>query len=807
MHPSLALKTNDPAWTSRQSILFWATFGFGANLAMALLVQFGPFTRTQRSVVCDLLALVIPLATVHLCFLPIAGKKRTVPTILGWATIAYAAGQAIYFVERYGLHAEGSPAWSDIAWIGTYPLLMIGILAWPARYEPLGRNFRFVLDLLVAAVGLLAYSWVFLVAPYGESATNLGLKSFISVVYPICDILLVLCLFHMLRRGSDPRFRAPARIFGLGLLAVVTIDMVYAYNMINLNGAGGTLFKMGWPISCTASNLAAFIFLLRMRDIPEEETAPEHLEEALAVQPWLSVLPYALIPAVLGLIIFVHTYKPAKQYEAATFFVATLMAVGLVIRQILTIKENAMLLTKLQGAYRELSAKSSEIRRANQDLKDALGRLATNNDDLAEANSQLAQLVTIDGMTGLENHRAFQQHLRLEVDAAKRHRHPLSLIMADVDFFKRYNDEFGHPAGDEVLRQIATTIVDEVGENAYPARYGGEEFAVVLPYLGGAEALLVAERICRSVATRLRIRRKITMSLGVATLEPSWTAETLVSEADRALYAAKGWGRNRAIAVSDLDRQRLSLDILNEGTTEYDPNEPMGLAAIVSAGLRNHPQALGIEPDSQLAGGLLGTLELKDVETRDHSERVMWYAMRLAQSVIDSGISTMTHQELRSLAYGALLHDIGKIGVPENILKHPGDLDIEMKAVIREHPRLGAQIVQRFPSLDMALAVIRNHHERWDGRGYPSGLRGTDIPLVARIFSVVDGLEAMLSARPYSGPMPIEDVTKQLTLGSGTIYDPAMLRAFQLVPPEEWVKIADRESTLTRNVPISSVSG
>jgi putative nucleotidyltransferase with HDIG domain len=289
------------------------------------------------------------------------------------------------------------------------------------------------------------------------------------------------------------------------------------------------------------------------------------------------------------------------------------------------------------------------------------------------------------------------------------------------------------------------------------------------------------------------------MSLGVATLEPSWSAETLVSEADRALYAAKGWGRNRAISVLDLDRQRLRLDILDEGVAEFDPNDPMGLAAIISAGLRAHPQALGIEPESQLAGGLLATLELKDVETRDHSERVMWYAMRLAQSVIESG-TPMTHQELRALAYGALLHDIGKIGVPEHILKHPGNLDLEMKAVIREHPRLGAQIVQRFPTLDMALAVIRHHHERWDGRGYPTGLRGTDIPLTARIFSVVDGLEAMLSFRPYSGPMPIEEVTAELLKASGTIYDPAMLGAFQLVPAQEWVRIAARESVVAKTI-------
>jgi diguanylate cyclase (GGDEF)-like protein len=800
VHTSLALNSNGPAFSPRQSVWFWATFGLIANVVMALLITLGPFSPAQRALVSDLLGLVIPLATVHLCFLPIVGGKRLVPTILGWSTIVYAVGQSIYFVEHYGMHSEASPAWSDLAWLASYPMLMAAVLAWPARYRAPGKNIRFVIDFAVAAVGLLVFSWMFVLSRYSESEGALPLKQVIAVLYPICDILLVLCLFQMLRRGSDPRYRGAARLFVASLLVVVIVDVVYAYSMTNSGYRVGTLVDLGWPISSTLSNLAAYVYLLRLREAPADEPGENPVGEALAVQPWLSLIPYCLIPAVAGLVVFAHTWRGASRYEMAAVFAALAMATGLVVRQILTIRDNAGLLTKLQSAYRELTSRTDELRRANQDLKDALSRLAVNNDELARANTQLAQLVTIDGMTGLENHRAFQQHLRLEVDAAKRHRHPLSLIMADVDFFKRYNDEFGHPAGDEVLRQIAKAIVDEVGENAYPARYGGEEFAVVLPYLGASEALDVAERIGRAVSEGVMVRRKITMSLGVATLEPSWTAEALVGEADRALYAAKSWGRNRAISVSDLDRQRLRLDMLGEGTAEFDPNEPMGLAAIVSAGLRNHPQALGIEPESQLAGGLLGTLELKDVETRDHSERVMWYAMRLAQSVIESGISTMTHQELRALAYGALLHDIGKIGVPEHILKHPGHLDLEMKAVIREHPRLGAQIVQRFPTLDMALAVIRNHHERWDGRGYPSGLRGTDIPLAARIFSVVDGLEAMLSARPYSGPMPIEEVTAQLMQASGTIYDPSMLRAFQLVPPEEWVRIADRETMVAQTI-------
>lgn len=768
---------------------------------MALLLWLNPLTGTQRSLISDLVGLVIPLATVHLCFVPIEGKAKKVPLLLGSSTLAYAAGQAISFVEHYGFRQLGSPSWADIGWMAFYPLLMVAILSWPAREELPGHRLRSALDVVVITAGLWAFAWVFVLGPVVIFHHETIIKTASEILYPTFDLLFVVCLFQFFRRGSDPRFKGSARFFVASVVLVVAIDGAYALSILHTSRVPSSVLAIKWSVCCTLVNLAGYLFVLRQREISGEDAqSQDPLERALTVQPWYSLVPYTLIPAVAGLLLYSGPRSSTRPFELGVVFGVLVMILCLLLRQVLTIRENASLLTEIQRAYREIKAKSVELKRANRDLQDALGRLAINNDELAKANSQLAQLVTIDGMTGLENHRAFQQRLRLEVEAAKRHRHSLSLIMADVDFFKRYNDEFGHPAGDEVLRQIARTMMEQVGEKAYPARYGGEEFAVILPYLSAHEALELAERLGRSISSRVGQRRRITMSFGVATLESSWSAETLVSEADRALYAAKHWGRNRTVLVSDLDRRRLSLEIGAGGKKEFDPNEPMGLAAILSAGLRNHPQALGIEPDSQLVGGLLATLELKDVETRDHSERVMWYAMRLAQSVMDLGVTSMTQLDLRSLAYGALLHDIGKIGVPEHILKHPGTLDLEMRAVIREHPRLGAQIVQRFPTLDLALAVIRNHHERWDGKGYPAGLSGIDVPVVARIFSVVDALEAMTSKRPYSDPLPFEQVTERLKEGSGTMYDPDIVIAFDAVPASEWQQIRRFENTVAKTI-------
>ncbi len=796
--------------TTYPSFVLWLFLGLILNVVLIVVVSAPRLAAgPQARMLANILTFAIPLVTVHLCFPASAGRRAKAPMLLGSASIAYACGRALYFAltkSNHGLPGVVlSDAWYEAGTVAAYPLVIAALLCWPSPSSPPSQRFRNLLDLVVGGAGLWAFSWVFVIYPEIEMMHH-GLWGEAAIVSrPIFALLIVVCIFQFFGRRVEPRFRNAAWLLLAGLFVIIASEV--PTSILTLKGYTGMFWlqRIAWPLSCTLFNLAGYAYCLRLPPKDEEESDDERVRTAnvslaLSSKPWFALAPYTLVPAVAFLILFSLVRPHAKAYELGILLCATVMIGSLLLRQVLTIKDNAFLITRLQDAFHELSGKSLELKKANVELEGALSRLESKNSELGKANAQLAQLVTIDGMTGLENHRAFQQRLRLEVDAAKRHRHPLSLIMADVDYFKRYNDEFGHPAGDEILRQIAKAIMDEVGENAYPARYGGEEFSVVLPYLTATEALAVAERVGRAVSNRVRVRRRITMSFGVATMEPHWTAETLVNEADRALYAAKAWGRNRAVLVTDLDRQRLSLDIMNEGPAEFDPNDPMGLAAILSAGLRNHPQALGIEPDSQLAGGLLGTLELKDVETRDHSERVMWYAMRLAQSVIESGISTMTQQELRSLAYGSLLHDIGKIGVPEHILKYPGTLDLEMRAVIREHPRLGAQIVQRFPTLDMALAVIRNHHERWDGRGYPSGLRGTDIPLVARIFTVVDALEAMTSKRPYSEPIAIESVTERLMAGGGTNYDPAVLRAYALVPAEEWIRIRERESSLAEQI-------
>jgi ribonuclease P protein subunit RPR2 len=173
-------------------------------------------------------------------------------------------------------------------------------------------------------------------------------------------------------------------------------------------------------------------------------------------------------------------------------------------------------------------------------------------------------------------------------------------------------------------------------------------------------------------------------------------------------------------------------------------------------------------------------VEAKDPTTRAHLERTHDYATALAQ-VVDARL-TSDH----CLRYGFLLHDVGKVGVPEAILNKPGPLDDEEWLIMRMHPEIGVQMVAGIKSLGPAVEVIRSHHERWDGRGYPAGLAGEEVPLSARIFSVCDAFDAMTSDRPYRRALPLEQAVDEIMAGAGSQFDPAMAEAF--------VSIADLES-------------
>jgi putative nucleotidyltransferase with HDIG domain len=200
---------------------------------------------------------------------------------------------------------------------------------------------------------------------------------------------------------------------------------------------------------------------------------------------------------------------------------------------------------------------------------------------------------------------------------------------------------------------------------------------------------------------------------------------------------------------------------------------------------QGYVRAISISYDKQLEGivkGVIATLELKDPYTRGHSERVASYALLLIQA-----IGKFSKEEQKSFYYACLLHDIGKVHIPDQILMKPGKLSKEEFDIIKSHPVVGAEAVRNVDGIKDSICVIRSHHERWDGKGYPDQLKGEAIPLLARVSAIADAFDAMTSSRSYREAMPVKEAYRRIIEGKGSQFDPVLVEEFTKVFPE-WVK-------------------
>lgn len=371
-------------------------------------------------------------------------------------------------------------------------------------------------------------------------------------------------------------------------------------------------------------------------------------------------------------------------------------------------------------------------------------------DELKERNLQLtdarAQALT-DPLTGLGNHRSFHKRIREQIEACPEDQ-TVSLILFDIDGFKQVNDSLGHLAGDDLLRHLAANLEPAVAiANTY--RYGGDEFAVILAGKDRRQATLTAEEL-RSNISRVPTpnAEQLTVSLGVCTYpEMADSAEELVYRADMAMYWAKSTGKNR---VGDWD----------------------GLVSRRNGGIA--PQYIGDHTGKaqDAVASLVSALNSKDPTTRDHTERCSWYAAELAR---DLGLDD---QEASILRMASLLHDIGKLVIPDEVLRKPGTLSDSEWELMRQHPSSARHILSQMDSVADAVPAIMHHHERYDGTGYPDGLAADDIPLASRILSVTDAFDAMTSDRPYRNAMSLEAAIEELRSNSGTQFDPQVVEAF-----------------------------
>lgn len=363
-----------------------------------------------------------------------------------------------------------------------------------------------------------------------------------------------------------------------------------------------------------------------------------------------------------------------------------------------------------------------------------------------------------DAVTGLPNHRAIMTRIGEELSRAGRAQLPFAVLFVDLDHFKHVNDTWGHRAGDAVLRQVGSHLREAVRKEDFVGRYGGEEFAILLTGSDLAAAVSVAEKLCKAVEARPRtwygddgpVTVQVTASIGVAVYPlHGATRETLIERADSGMYLAKQAGRN-CVRVGDIEveasRERA------DSSRDFVPVPAQAVQALTSMALAH------------------------DRGTGEHARRTIDLCEATAREL------GYPQEQVYLVRLGALLHDIGKVGIPDAILHKPGKLTEEEWLVMRRHPIIGREVLEQIDGVFRHVApIVSAHHERWDGAGYPEGLAGQQIPLGARILSVVDAFDAMTSRRVYSEPKSEAEARAELLHCAGTQFDPSVVSAFLTV--------------------------
>lgn len=359
----------------------------------------------------------------------------------------------------------------------------------------------------------------------------------------------------------------------------------------------------------------------------------------------------------------------------------------------------------------------------------------------------LKNLANKDGLTGLYNHRYFYECL---TDLIKKSKNKsLSLLFIDIDYFKYYNDINGHQKGDQVLKDISKILTNCVRKNDVISRYGGEEFAILLPSTSENGALKVAERIRSEVhkfvfpGQEYIPNQNLTVSIGVSVYpSKAKTENELVKCADEAMYRAKFLRKNRV---------ELYYSILDDLQKDIDDDDKEIITSVKT---------------------LIAVINAKDKYTCKHIERVVSYCLLMADSL------QLNERDKKMFIYAAYMHDIGKINVPEEILNKTTKLTDEEWKLLKKHPINGAEIIKNVSVLKDVIPIILQHHERYDGSGYPNHLKGTEINYLARVLTIADSFDAMTSNRPYQSKKSLSDAFNELKRCSGTQFDPVLAEKF-----------------------------
>ena len=383
---------------------------------------------------------------------------------------------------------------------------------------------------------------------------------------------------------------------------------------------------------------------------------------------------------------------------------------------------------------------------------DSIGSIAVRNSRLYEKAYLEART---DELTGLLNRKYFYETIQNEYENNRGH--SLALIILNIDDFKLYNQLYGNKEGDIALQKIARIIQASVGSNGYVARYSGKEFAIILPFYD----LLGAKNLAETIRLQISDMNKgvgeysfktLTLSGGICSIPyAASSVRELIDNADRAIYHVKRNGKNAIMTYSERDQNlvdgNVTTDTLRQKENVYSDYETTIYA-------------------------LTAAIDTKDHYTFDHSNNVAYYAVELAYAY------GMNKETANSIREAALLHDVGKIGIPEHILNKPGKLTAEEYEIMKGHVENSIGIIRHLPSLDYVIPAVIGHHERYDGLGYPRRISKDDIPVSARILCIADAFDAMLSVRSYKEPYTVSHALEIIEEEAGLQFDPELAHIF-----------------------------
>lgn len=422
-------------------------------------------------------------------------------------------------------------------------------------------------------------------------------------------------------------------------------------------------------------------------------------------------------------------------------------------------------------------------------------QLTATNMGLLIQNSDLYKKVSqnsyMDSLTNLYSHRRFHELLSQELAEAEANHTKVSILIFDINEMGQINRDYGHSKGDEVIKVVANKINENIKKQDIAARYGGDKISVILKNMSSEEAKYMAEYLTYSLSCCLvdDIGPVNKVSVGISTFpDDSMDKEKLLILAEQAVLVSKtkGYKNGRSTIVS---------------TQDYDFWDDASLSSFATVMAKRHSQ-LGLNFEEALlehfqnenilsqnhlievVTSLATAIDAKDEYTKDHSSSVSRYSVALARAI------NLPEKEVERIKLGALLHDIGKIGIPENVLTKPSRLTDEEFKIIQQHPSIGVQkILEPNPLLHDLIPIVKYHHEQWNGKGYPCQLKGEEIPLAARIVAIADTYHALISDRPYRKGMNVEKACAILEEGAGIQWDKELVRQFIAIAPSLATKI------------------